>query len=157
MVTIVAALIMLTKNIATASQQPNVADLETLKDRLFILLSDGDMTIDNLSAEVSNHFPKMTPETQSLINSMVSKTLSQNDKVYSLLSRRVQTIVKTHLQSGQFPKPELLAQYGVASVAKELEALSKKIRILGRYNREVYAKWYDETIRERLRSQAGGN
>ncbi|CAG8605865.1 7974_t:CDS:2 [Paraglomus brasilianum] len=157
MVTIVAVLIMLTKNIATASQQPNVADLETLKDRLFILLSDGDMTIDNLSAEVSNHFPKMTPETQSLINSMVSKTLSQNDKVYSLLSRRVQTIVKTHLQSGQFPKPELLAQYGVASVAKELEALSKKIRILGRYNREVYAKWYDETIRERLRSQAGGN
>jgi hypothetical protein len=81
---------------------------------------------------------------------MVSKTLSQSDKVFSILSRRIQSIIKQHLQTGQFPKKEILTQYGVLPVAKELEQLSRKIYTLALYNRDIYANWYDNVIRERL-------
>ncbi|CAG8608740.1 27989_t:CDS:2 [Dentiscutata erythropus] len=151
-VTIVAALLMLTKNVVNG-KVGNVSDddLTTLKDTLFVLLTDGDTTIDNLAAEIIAYFPSpLSPETQTLIKSMVSKTLSQSDKVFSLLSRRIQNIVKQHIQTGQFPKKETLAQHGVIAVSKELEQLSRKITILGRYNREVYAYWYDSIIREQL-------
>ncbi|GET00023.1 T-complex protein 11-domain-containing protein [Rhizophagus clarus] len=152
-ITIVAALLMLTKNVATnqANFSSDDDNLPKLKDTLFVLLLDGDTTIDNLTAEILNYLPSsLSSETQSLVKSMVSKTLSQSDKVFSLLSRRIQGVVKQHLQTGQFPKKETLAQYGVLTVAKELEQLSKKICVLGRYNREVYASWYDTVIKEHL-------
>ncbi|CAG8457132.1 13622_t:CDS:2 [Cetraspora pellucida] len=150
-ITIVAALLMLTKNVAGAKVNNAPDDLTTLKDTLFVLLMDGDTTIDNLTAEILACFPStLSSETQTLIKSMVSKTLSQSDKVFSLLSRRIQNIMKQHLQTGQFPKKETLTQHGVIAVAKELEQLSRKICILGRYNREVYAYWYDTIIREQL-------
>ncbi|CAG8812793.1 29744_t:CDS:2, partial [Racocetra persica] len=146
-ITIVAALLMLTKNVAGGNVNSASDDLTTLKDTLFVLLMDGDTTIDNLTAEILSYFPStLSSETQTLIKSMVSKTLSQSDKVFSLLSRRIQNIMKQHLQTGQFPKKETLAQHGVIAVAKELEQLSRKICILGRYNREVYAYWYDTII-----------
>ncbi|CAB5382069.1 unnamed protein product [Rhizophagus irregularis] len=132
-ITIVAALLMLTKNVASSQANFSFDDdnLPKLKDTLFVLLLDGDTTIDNLTAEILNYLPSsLSPETQSLVKSMVSKTLSQSDKVFSLLSRRIQSVVKQHLQTGQFPKKETLAQYGVLTVARELEQLSKKICVL---------------------------
>jgi hypothetical protein len=137
-ITIVAALLMLTKNVA--SSHPNFSstddNLIKLKDTLFVLLLDGDTTIDNLAAEILNYFPSsLTSETQ------------------VLLSRRIQSVFKQHLHTGQFPKKETLTQYGVFTVAKELEQLSKKICVLGSYNREVYSSWYDTIIKERLNNQ----
>ncbi|CAJ0765450.1 17586_t:CDS:2 [Entrophospora sp. SA101] len=152
-ITIVAVLLMLTKNIAIGSSANSISEgeLETLKNNLFVLLMDRDIKMDNLTTEILSHFPSnISSETQSLVKSMVSKTLSQSDKVFSLLSRRIQSIIKQHLQTGQFPKKETLSQYGVLPVAKELEQLSRKIFILALYNREVYANWYDKVIRERL-------
>ncbi|CAG8815633.1 22130_t:CDS:1, partial [Gigaspora rosea] len=113
-ITIVAALLMLTKNVVGGKvSNTSDDDLTTLKDTLFVLLMDGDTTIDNLTAEIISYFPTpLPPETQTLIKSMVSKTLSQSDKVFSLLSRRIQNIVKQHLQTGQFPKKETLTQHG---------------------------------------------
>ncbi|CAG8657283.1 16399_t:CDS:2 [Cetraspora pellucida] len=157
-ITIVAALLMLTKNVAGGKVNNAPDDLTTLKDTLFVLLMDGDTTIDNLTAEILSYFPStLSSETQTLIKSMVSKTLSQSDKVFSLLSRRIQNIMKQHLQTGQFPKKETLTQHGVIAVAKELEQLSRKICILGRYNREVYAYWYDTIIREQLQEAGETN
>jgi hypothetical protein len=156
-INIVAALLMLTKNVASnhANFSSDDDNLSKLKDTLFVLLLDGDTTIDNLAAEILNYLPSsLSSETQSLVKSMVSKTLSQSDKVFSLLSRRIQSVVKQHLQTGQFPKKETLAQYGVA---KELEQLSKKICVLGRYNREVYASWYDTIIKEYLNETREAN
>ncbi|KAG9305080.1 hypothetical protein G9A89_007720 [Geosiphon pyriformis] len=163
-ITIVAALLMLTKNVVIGSDAmksksvfaesitSNSDDnLNSLKKTLLVLLTDGDTKLENLTAEILAHLPPtLSAQNQSLIKSMVSKTLSQSDKVFSLLSRRIQTIVKQHLQTGQFPKQETLAQYGVLPVSKELEQLSTKICILGRYNREVYAQWYDLVIWEIL-------
>ncbi|CAG8567505.1 12242_t:CDS:2, partial [Funneliformis mosseae] len=152
-ITIAAALLILTKNVASGHANASSTDdnLTKLKDTFFVLLMDGDTTIDNLSAAILDYFPSsLSPETQTLVKSMVSKTLSQSDKVFSILSRRIQSIIKQHLQTGQFPKSETLAQYGVFTVSKELEQLSKKICVLGRYNREVYASWYDTIIKEYL-------
>lgn len=158
-ITIVAALLMLTKNVVGGKvSNTSDDDLTTLKDTLFVLLMDGDTTIDNLTAEILSYFSTPLPlETQTLVKSMVSKTLSQSDKVFSLLSRRIQNIVKQHLQTGQFPKKETLTQHGVMAVSKELEQLSRKIFILGRYNREVYAHWYDAIIREQLQDAGDSN
>ncbi|CAG8442629.1 6767_t:CDS:2 [Ambispora gerdemannii] len=174
-ITIVAALLMLTKNVVigsgtmqskssnSCSHSTNFSsfihtedNINKLKDRLFVLLTDDEITLENLSAEIISQLPStLTAENQALIKSMVSKTLSQSDKVFSLLSRRIQSIIKQHLQTGQFPKCETLAQYGVLPVAKELEQLSTKICVVGRYNREVYAKWYDAVIWELLREVRG--
>ncbi|CAG8454148.1 14635_t:CDS:2 [Ambispora leptoticha] len=170
-ITIVAALLMLTKNVVlgsgTIQSKPSNStnfsssvhiedNMNKLKDRLFVLLTDDETTLENLSAEIISQLPStLTAENQALIKSMVSKTLSQSDKVFSLLSRRIQSIIKLHLQTGQFPKRETLAQYGVLPVAKELEQLSNKICVVGRYNREVYAKWYDAVIWELLREVRG--
>nr|CAG8439011.1 15887_t:CDS:2 [Entrophospora candida] len=152
-ITIAAALLMLTKNIANGSSANSISGekLETLKNNLFVLLMDHSTKIDNLTTEILSHYPPtISFETQSLIKSMVSKTLSQSDKVFSLLSRKIQTIIKQHLQTGQFSKKETLAQYGILPVANELEQLSRKIFILALYNREIYAVWYDNLIKERL-------
>ncbi|CAJ0753083.1 10522_t:CDS:2, partial [Entrophospora sp. SA101] len=93
-ITIAAALLMLTKNIANGSSANSIngEKLETLKNNLFVLLMDHSTKIDNLTTEILSHYPPtISFETQSLIKSMVSKTLSQSDKVFSLLSRKIQT------------------------------------------------------------------
>jgi hypothetical protein len=157
-ITIVAALLMLTKNLSstdeTSRSRPSSSAMKALRDKLFVLLEAKDTTVENLSLQVIQsiqelsdvNFEGLPEDKQKLIRTMVAKTLSYKDTVYSLLSRRLLSIVRSHLQHGQFSSNETLSSYGFGLVRNKLEKLSFKMFILARHNRDVYARWYDEII-----------
>ncbi|KAM3582526.1 hypothetical protein VKS41_005171 [Umbelopsis sp. WA50703] len=159
-ITIVAALIMLTKNFSASEESTkratSTAAMKELRDKLFVLLEAKDTTLDNLSLQIIEciqqlsdvNFNALSEEKQNMIRTMVGKTLSYKDTVYSLLSRRLLSVIRSHLQHGQFSTNETLSSYGLGVVRSRLEKLSYKVYILARHNRDVYASWYDEIIGE---------
>lgn len=163
-ITIVAALLMLTKNFSSADDPIRrgtaSSTMKTLRDKLFVLLEAKDTTLENLSLQVIHsiqelsdvNFEGLSEEKQKLIRTMVGKTLSYKDTVYSLLSRRLGSIIRSHLQHGQFSSNETLNSYGFGVVRSKLEKLSYKMYILARHNRDVYASWYDEIIGDLTRT-----
>ncbi|RUS25754.1 T-complex protein 11-domain-containing protein [Jimgerdemannia flammicorona] len=160
-ITITAALLMLCKNFAAPDdpirRDPASPALRRLRDKIFALLLRGDTTIDGLSLEIAatvSPSASLPPERQALIRSMVDKTISYKDTVYSLLSRRLQSVLRAHLQTGQFAKKETITSHGFEWVRKELEKLSGKIYVLAKHNREVYAQWYDQIIGEVMEEEA---
>ncbi|ORX93301.1 Tcp11-domain-containing protein [Basidiobolus meristosporus CBS 931.73] len=158
-VTIVAALLMLSKNIVPEFRR-NEALATELKDRLFVLLKDPGTVLDNLTVQLiaslteASPNDSLTPENQEFIRNMVDKTLSSKDPVYALLSRRISEVLFLHLSTGRFPPPEKLVSYGIEGVSAQLQSLSKKLVMLAKHNREVYAHHYNELIRESLREEA---
>ncbi|KND03158.1 uncharacterized protein SPPG_09000 [Spizellomyces punctatus DAOM BR117] len=154
-ITIVAALVMLSKN-AIKELRDNRPAVQKLKQTLFILLRDKGTTIDNLSLQVistindslsrpSGPPTRLSVEQESLIRSMVEKTLSYRDPVFSLLSRRIQFAIRHQLEKGVF-KRESLASHGLDIVQSELESLSRRVCLLAKHNKEVYAKNYDSFL-----------
>nr|KAJ3405964.1 T-complex protein 11 [Polyrhizophydium stewartii] len=169
-VTIVAALLMLTKNIVPDLRTDNAA-LADLKDKLVILLKDQGTNVDNLALQIITSIndafarkaarlrdlarasPVATPDAQrlsqdqeGLIKNMVDKTLSYKDPVFTLLSRRVQAAVRQHMERGSFRR-DALASHGLDLVGPELEDLSTRIVLLARHNKAVFAKHYDDSLR----------
>ncbi|KAK9702573.1 hypothetical protein K7432_011188 [Basidiobolus ranarum] len=155
-ITIVAALLMLSKNIVPEFRR-NQALVTELKDRLFVLLKDPGTILDNLTvqliASLSQASPSksLTRENQEFIRNMVDKTLSSKDPVYALLSRRISEVLFQHLSTGRFPQPEDLISYGIEGVSVQLQSLSNKLVMLANHNREVYAHHYNDLIRECVR------
>ncbi|KAI8824961.1 T-complex 11 [Fimicolochytrium jonesii] len=152
-ITIVAALIMLSKN-ALRELRDQRATVQKLKEVLFILLKDKATTLDNLSLQViatlNSSRPDSAPlsaEQETVIKNMVEKTLSYKDPVFSLISRRVQAAIRYQLEKGTF-KRESLASAGLDIVQTELEALSLRIALLAKHNKEVYARHYDTILSE---------
>ncbi|KAI9207114.1 T-complex protein 11-domain-containing protein [Polychytrium aggregatum] len=178
--TIVAALVMLAKNIVTELRR-DVAAVSKLKEVLFVLLRDPETTIEHLWVQIvatldsvfakqsAAQSPKtgrpptlssstgspvaalspktLTPEQKQLIQQMVEKTLSYKDPVYTLLSRRVQSIARAQLTGGVF-KRDSLASHGLDIVQTELEELVTKFVLLTKHTKEVHAKYYDDILRK---------
>lgn len=138
-VTIVAALLMFAKGFGYSE------DLEALSRKLFVMLDDGSTTIDNLSAELERSLP-VSQERKALIRSMVEKTLKHTDTVYSLLVRRVASVIRSQLHTGRFVTREMLVSYGLEHVSKRLERLCNRLYVLVRHHRQVYSTWYDDII-----------
>jgi len=205
-ITIVAALIMLSKNFSDDFRK-NQPAIQKLKSTLFILLKDSQTTLDHLSIQIissinaclakkpsnsstlpslsirnkeishssssstsgaaasssnlSNTSPinttsttsvrkkGLTQDQEALIRTMVEKTLSYRDTVYLLLNRRVNGMIRQQLVTGIF-KRESLSSNGLDIVGTELEDLSRRITLLARHNKEVYAKHYDAILRQYL-------
>ncbi|KAJ3158438.1 hypothetical protein HDU86_002907 [Geranomyces michiganensis] len=150
-ITIVAALVMLSKN-AVRELRDDAAACTRLKDTLFILLKDKDTNIANLATQIVStlnaHKPpaaRLTAEQETVIANMVEKTLSFKDPVFNLLSRRIAAAVRGHIEKGIF-KRESLQSAGLDSVQAELEKLSFSIARLAKHNKEVYAKHYDAIL-----------
>ncbi|KAJ3179608.1 hypothetical protein HDU87_002814 [Geranomyces variabilis] len=150
-ITIVAALVMLSKN-AVRELRDDAPACTRLKDTLFILLKDKDTNVANLSTQIvaslNAHKPpaaRLTPEQETVIANMVEKTLSFKDPVFNLLSRRIAAAVRGHIEKGVF-KRESLQSAGLDSVQAELEKLSFSIARLAKHNKEVYAKHYDAIL-----------
>lgn len=139
--TMVAALVMLAKNFG------HRGDLRAFADRLFVMLEDGATTIDHLAVEIER---AVREERRPMVRAMVDKTLHHSDTVYSLLSRRVGSVIRTQVQTGQFATPEILASYGLEHIRKPLQQLCKRVMLLARHHRQVYAPWYDEIIADGL-------
>ncbi|KAJ1660727.1 hypothetical protein IWQ61_000388 [Dispira simplex] len=223
--TIVAALLILTKNLASPTsrqhwlQEPvlnvssgtqgnlqdpsppsSVHPLTSLKDRLLTLLRHEDTNVEHLVVELQR-FLKSCQDRHSLgedqatvvsppspaialgtvgkdvVRTMVRKTLSYRDPVYNILSRHLQTLLKTWLLfPGHYAKPwgngsfsvasanqrpssagsrsltvgdvQLLRSYGLETVEQEMRTAFARIRALFEHNRKVYSKYYDEIFRE---------
>ncbi|KAI8999453.1 T-complex 11 [Gaertneriomyces semiglobifer] len=155
-IAIVAALVMLSRNTVPDLRDDSAA-LISLKDALLVLLRDEGTTVDNLSMQVistlnqflerkpGNGVKKLSVDQEGLLRSMVEKTLSYRDPVFSLISRRVQTCIRQQLEKGQFRRDSLPSQ-GLDVIQKELESLSLKICLLAKHNKQVYAEHYDRIL-----------
>lgn len=143
--TMVAALIMLARNFGSASPQT----LSDLAIKLFSMLEDGSTTIDNLASEIERSV-NVKPERREMVRTMVDKTVSHNDTVYSLLSRRVASVIKSTVQNNRFVTDAVLSSNGLEHVRSNLQSISLKIQRLAHHHRKVYASWYDEIITEAL-------
>lgn len=153
-IAIVASLCMLSKNIVP-ELRGNESAVKKLKETLFVLLQARDTTVENLSAHIistinetlaSTRRPTTVSEEQEkIIATMVGKTLSFSDAVYSLISRRMQAALRHQLEKGTFKK-ESLVSHGLDTVGKELEGLSLKLALLAKHNKEVYVKHYDRIL-----------
>lgn len=156
-ITIVAALMMLSKNLSDGFRRDE-ASHKQVKDTLFVLLKDSDTTIHNLSIQIVSSInaslaklnrKPLTEEQEKIIDKMVDKTLSFKDTIYLMLNRRIMSHVKNQLTTGIFKK-EALASHGLDIVQVELEDLSKRVLLLAKHNKEVYAKYYDNIIKAAL-------
>ncbi|TPX38521.1 hypothetical protein SeMB42_g06694 [Synchytrium endobioticum] len=157
-ITIVASLLMLSRN-ATGELRNDTAALTKLKETLFVLLRDDTTTVDHLSALIVSTIQsaltisgKTLPEAQvTLIKTMVDKTLSHTDAVFTLLSRRASAAIKNQLATSQFRR-DTLASGGLDLVGKELEDLSRKMYLMTKHNKEVHARHYDDILKKVLMS-----
>ncbi|KAJ3277222.1 hypothetical protein HK104_003544 [Borealophlyctis nickersoniae] len=145
--TIVAALLTLTKT-AVPSIRDDRPALVKLKETLYILLKDPGTNIDNLALAITSVLPTpATTEQTTTVKAMVDRTLSHKDPVYSLLSRRIMGVVKTFLDKGVVRR-DGLARMGLDLVGPEVEGVAVRVGRLAKFNREVYAGWYDGILRE---------
>lgn len=144
-VTIVAALLMLARNFGSASPQA-LSDLGT---KLFTMLKDPTTAIDNLSTEIERTV-NVRPERREMVRTMVDKTVSHSDTVYSLLSRRVATVIKTTIQNNQFVTDAVLSSNGLQHVRSNLQSVAHKILRMTHHHRRVYASYYDDIITRAL-------
>ncbi|KAI8364648.1 T-complex protein 11-domain-containing protein [Radiomyces spectabilis] len=142
-VTMVAALLMLAKNVNTSKS----AELHSLSDKLFLLLEDHSTTVDHLAAEIDAAVA-VRDESRLMMRSMVDKTLSHSDSLYSLLSRRVGSVLKSYIHSsGEFVTPAILTSYGLEYVDKPLKSLCRSVLALVLHHRQVYNTYYRQIIR----------
>lgn len=144
-VTIVAALLMLARNFGSASPQA----LTDLGLKLFTMLKDPTTAIDNLSTEIERAV-NVRPERREMVRTMVDKTVSHSDTVYSLLSRRVATVIKTTIQNNTFVTDAVLSSNGLQHVRSNLQAVAHKILRMTHHHRKVYASYYDDIITSAL-------
>ncbi|KAI7868769.1 T-complex protein 11-domain-containing protein [Spinellus fusiger] len=147
---IVSALLILAKNFGTT----DAAQLKHLTGTLFSLLEDASTTIDHLALEIERNIDGVE-EQRSLVRSMVDKTLSHTDTVYSLLTRRVASIIRNYLLNGQPLTEATATSHGLGHVYKPLNDVCHKILILSQHHRKVYDQWYSELIIEKQNELAG--
>jgi hypothetical protein len=154
-ITIVAVLLMLSKNIIPELRRDNTL-LEKMKVDLFTLLKDGSTSIPHLITYLESSLSKfVTGEDETSlerkknvseqIETMVKKTLSTKDHVYSLLNRRILNCLKNQVATGTFKKEG--PNSGLAEVGKEIENLGLRVLLLAKHNKQVYGEWYDEILR----------
>lgn len=167
--TIVAALTMLSKNIIP-ELRTEFSAMKELSAALFTMLRSEGTTLATLSMEIvscanivfhkhtklianlshltskpeEQKLKEVSPEQETLIQSMVEKTLSHKDPFFSVLSRRIERLVRVALEKDF--KKEALKKNGLDLIENEFEPLVNKICILARHNRAVYNEHYDSIL-----------
>lgn len=167
--TIVSALTMLSKNIIPALRSdPAVikqltaslfdllkkegTNIETLVNEIIeagnILYHQQTKVISNLSTLTSNvqrqELKEISAEQRDLIKSMVEKTLTHKDPFFSVLSRRMEKIVRVALERNF--RRDSLAKNGLDAIETEFEPLVKRITALVKHNKDVYGVHYDAIL-----------
>jgi hypothetical protein len=82
---------------------------------------------------------------------MVERTLSTSDTLYSMISRRIKGVVLGQLVNNGLLKSVTgasLTSAGLDIVETQLAALSKKIYLLAKHNKQVHAEFYDEILKK---------
>jgi len=154
---IVAAIIMLMRNVVPSLRKDEGA-VRQLKDLLFIVLESENASIDNLTNGVIKQLnetlakeskPLLNDDQCTLVQSLIDKTLNVKDSIFLLIQRRVLGSIRDVIIKGELNKPAL-AKQGLDCIEIELDALCRRSYALAKFNREVYAPWYDEIIRNHL-------
>lgn len=173
-IAILSTLIMLSKNSVPALRQNDQTSVE-LMDKLKLLLDKTDTDIDVIAkaiVEVSNRalekkaeitaklsqltsnptgpcYSCLSNEDIELIRGLVVKTVNHRDPLLNLLTRRIQTVVRLHLEKNLF-EPSSVKKHGIdPMLANDLETVSNRIVSLVRHNKQVHAKHYNHLL-ERL-------
>ena len=149
-ISVVAALIMLTKNFV-ADLRDDSNEVNKLKKNLFLLLQEPHTTAQHLGLHIASSMNEflgkkgrsLSSEQETMINNMVEKTFTFKDTVYLLLNRRIAQRVRSHLTNGRIRND---SNNGLDTVQGEVDDISNKIFMFAKYNREVFAPWYDEII-----------
>jgi len=89
---------------------------------------------------------QVSADQESLINSMVEKTLSHKDPFFSVLNRRMERLVKSSLEKEL--KPDALKKNGLELIQSEFNPLLQKIGALAKHNRDVYGAHYDQILKK---------
>lgn len=171
--TIVAALTMLSKNIIP-ELRAETGVMKELSDSLFKLLRAEGTGINTLSQEIISaaniFFHKQTKiiatlslqtstptaqvlktvsdEQESLVQSMVEKTLSHKDAFFSVLARRLERLVKGALEKEDKLDAHALRKNGLELVRDEFVPLVKRITLLAQHNRDVFGEHYDAILKK---------
>jgi len=87
----------------------------------------------------------VSAEQETMIHSMVEKTMNFSDPVFSLVGRRIQSNIRHQLEKG-YIKKESLGSHGLDVISKELEKISKAIHSFAKHNKSVYVNYYDEIL-----------
>ncbi|KAI9010423.1 T-complex protein 11-domain-containing protein [Phycomyces nitens] len=141
-ITTVAALLMLARSFG------GTGDLTKLTNTLSVMLEDSTTaSIDNLTVEIEQHI-NTSSVAHSMVRSMVEKTLSHNDMVYTLLARRVGSVLRNHLHTGHLVEQDTLISSGLGYVRQPLKDLSQRLYVLVHHNRQVYQPWYDAILQD---------
>ncbi|KAJ3355757.1 hypothetical protein HDU91_005649 [Kappamyces sp. JEL0680] len=169
--TIVAALTMLSKNIIPELRTETAA-MHELAQELFVLLKQEGTNIATLamaiisaanllfhkhtkvianlsqmtSSPAQQTLKQVSGDQETLIHSMVEKTLSHKDPFFSVLSRRMERIVRVALEK-EF-KHDSLKKNGLELIASEFEPLVKRIDALAQHNRDVYGAHYNAILKK---------
>lgn len=168
---IVAALTMLSKNIIPQLRSKEVTMKELAASLFKLLKSEGTTTatlateiissanimfhkqtklIANLSQMTSKptdqSLKQVSSEQETLVHSMVEKTLSYKDPFFSVLSRRMERLVKTSLEK-EF-RQDALKKNGLELIDSEFTPLVKRITALAQHNRDVFGFHYDSILKK---------
>jgi T-complex protein 11 len=167
---IVSAICMLSRNTFSCFVSDELASRE-LKTRLMLLLKAEGTNVETLSglivsianksferkADTMTSLSRMTSkataadarvvtsEEEAMIKAMVEKTVSFRDPLFSLLTRRIQSVVKVHLERDVF-RAETLKRHGLDVVVAELEKLSGSIVSLAGHNKKVHYRHYNAIL-----------
>lgn len=147
-ITIVGSLLMLARNFGGSS---NPTTLSQLGNRLFTMLEDPTTSIENLSTEIVER-AAVSVTRKEMIRTMVEKTISHSDTVYSLLSRRIGSILKSTIQNNKFVTDAVLSSNGLQHVRSQLQSIAHKVLAMTHHHRKVYSIYYDDIITEALGS-----
>lgn len=152
---IVGALVLLSQQVFP-QMRGDAALLKQLKAELLVLLEAPDTTVEHIAALIVSKAnvvlertgkPAVDEERVKLVESMVNKTMSLNDTIYSLINRRMRDAIRAYLVSGKW---SIGPNSGLDMVAVELEAIAAKTMRLGRHNAAVHEPQYNEVIRTAL-------
>ncbi len=104
---------------------------------------------------------QVTSEQESLIHNMVEKTLSHKDPFFSVLSRRMERLVRQALEKTGFLTStttktgkatiDILKKNGLDCIGREFPLLVEKITLLAQHNRDVYGAHYDSILKKYVR------
>ncbi|KAJ1558896.1 hypothetical protein HK096_008378 [Nowakowskiella sp. JEL0078] len=187
-ITVVAALVMLARNTVPRVRADRMVAGE-LKHAVWALLLEENVRIDGLADTVVkvvedavsrvSETSTLTEEEETLVRSMVSKTLSPKNAVFALVARRLQLVLKQFLAAeekvalgvvggarkegvsragdaravatnSELVSAATYASAGLDMVRDEVEALGRRVVLLARHNKKVHAERYDRILSELL-------
>jgi len=152
-VTLVAVLVLLTKNTLELRLRDHV-DFDKLAKELFVLMdSNADPTghhlRDHIVRHVTTSLPALPSTTTETLTALLDKLLASpfTFPLFSVMTRRLTALLRSHLTTGQLKKEQMKA-HGLEGVEEQLDLVSRKICLLAKHNKEVHSQWYDAIIKK---------